>query len=74
MRALQNHHQRPHSFNGAMTPFGFPPMPNMHQMVPGGMGPGGMGPGGMGPGGMGHGGMGPNGMGTSFCSSSVSIE
>lgn len=28
-----NQHQRPHSFNGAMTPFGFPPMPNMNRMM-----------------------------------------
>lgn len=32
------HQQRPHSFNGALTPFGFPPMPNMNRLLSAGNG------------------------------------
>lgn len=30
-----NNHQRPHSFNGGLTPFGFPPMMNMNRPMSG---------------------------------------
>lgn len=32
------HQQRPHSFNGALTPFGFPPMANMNRLMGAGNG------------------------------------